>query len=344
MRVRQNIGVLAIAAGVMTGCASIPHHGLQTRYAPILPEHQETIILEPEHIVLPGSPVWAANRIEEALANVPNIAHTLRCDTPGAKRLLVHVDQQHFDDVGPVDHTRPRAAKELERRRAAYADTNRIQCFNHDVLDAITRATRTETVMVESVVEPALENIAKEYNLILNILTRNEYIDAPIPLGKISTYADIWKELPSRYPASSPEWPTYACIPSPAFLLALQGRITIAPSTTRETENKAYAARAQEDAKKNPRRGIDRVEVLDDREDVVLQLATQVPAPVSIVVYGAGHAFAGKRTCGEAYTDSRISFRDNIAQWNVQHPEEKFSFLEITVNGLRVAGTIQLKP
>jgi hypothetical protein len=81
--------------------------------------------------------------------------------------------------------------------------------------------------------------------------------------------------------------------------------------------------------------------ILDNREDIALfMLADEdyfyyIPNPLKILVFGGGHAFGGKVSCGKDYPmESRTSFKDNIAWWNEWH-RDKYSLIEIVPNGFK---------
>ncbi len=81
--------------------------------------------------------------------------------------------------------------------------------------------------------------------------------------------------------------------------------------------------------------------VWEDREDAILANTATNNEPVSVVVLGAAHNFGGTSSCGPGYSPiftniifkgQRISClaKDNIQSWNLAHPKEKFSLVEIT--------------
>ncbi len=84
---------------------------------------------------------------------------------------------------------------------------------------------------------------------------------------------------------------------------------------------------------------------LERREDGVLERIAESAGPLAVLVYGGGHLFGGKSTCGDGYRremvtskdpQERIAYKvnkDNIAEWNAAHPMQKFSFIDITPKG-----------
>lgn len=69
--------------------------------------------------------------------------------------------------------------------------------------------------------------------------------------------------------------------------------------------------------------------VLDAREDEVLKIAYGAPGVSHVFVYGAGHTFGGGKSFKHYDSTGRRSSRDNIDKWNSEHPEKKFSLIEI---------------
>lgn len=86
--------------------------------------------------------------------------------------------------------------------------------------------------------------------------------------------------------------------------------------------------------------------VIDDREDGVLQRVSESKDPLAVLVYGGGHLFGGTNTCGKAYREAmsrskddleKVMYKlnkDNIDAWNTAHPDEKYSLIEVTPEGL----------
>jgi len=72
------------------------------------------------------------------------------------------------------------------------------------------------------------------------------------------------------------------------------------------------------------------IEVCDDRENVILAKIAQREDTLAVLVLGAFHAFGGEHSFGEPYNyDGRPKYLDNIAVWNMMHPNNKFSLIEI---------------
>lgn len=75
-------------------------------------------------------------------------------------------------------------------------------------------------------------------------------------------------------------------------------------------------------------------EEMDGREDIAFELLSKEQGPLFVVVYGAGHAWGGKESCGPDYSlELRVSYKDNLTEWNKKHPDKKFSLIEIAPYG-----------
>ncbi len=87
---------------------------------------------------------------------------------------------------------------------------------------------------------------------------------------------------------------------------------------------------ANEAAIKDKRKGIISERVLDDREDVLLDVINCNKETLSVAVYGGLHAFGGEKSFGKDYNlNDRLSFKDNIYEWNLKNRDNKFSLIEV---------------
>ena len=79
--------------------------------------------------------------------------------------------------------------------------------------------------------------------------------------------------------------------------------------------------------------------IFDGREDFALQKLAEYGDPISLVQFGGAHAWGGKESCGDGYSlKGRPSSKDNIAEWNKQHPDKKFALIEILPEGYEDIG------
>lgn len=82
------------------------------------------------------------------------------------------------------------------------------------------------------------------------------------------------------------------------------------------------------------------LKVLQNREDIAIDLASKSENPFKIVLYGAGHSFGGRESCGKGYEFPTPTTRedrilasldiDNLYKWNTAHPDNKFSLIVLT--------------
>jgi len=74
--------------------------------------------------------------------------------------------------------------------------------------------------------------------------------------------------------------------------------------------------------------------IRENRENIFLNIASRQEEPLVVVVYGARHAWGGKRSCGKDYDRQDGSICDNIEKWNSNNPHKKFSLIEIAPFGI----------
>lgn len=74
--------------------------------------------------------------------------------------------------------------------------------------------------------------------------------------------------------------------------------------------------------------------IFEKREDVFLDIASKQENPMVIIIYGARHDWGGEISCGKNYKKKGPSICDNIAKWNSNNPNKKFSLIEVAPFGL----------
>lgn len=68
----------------------------------------------------------------------------------------------------------------------------------------------------------------------------------------------------------------------------------------------------------------------DAREQALLERIAERGDPLAVCVYGGGHGFGGRKSCGDYYRiPAGVPDSDSIACWNKEHPTEKFSLIEV---------------
>jgi hypothetical protein len=101
------------------------------------------------------------------------------------------------------------------------------------------------------------------------------------------------------------------------YMLQEEGKMKVIPAETMEGNFLA------QDAVKDYENGLITLEerdrlIFDVREDSALKLISKNPNPLNVMLYGGAH-----------------NFGDNINQWNSQHPDQKYSLIEITPESYR---------
>jgi hypothetical protein len=114
-----------------------------------------------------------------------------------------------------------------------------------------------------------------------------------------------------------------------AFWLAMEGKIELKAAESLATFT---AARAM---MKSHRKDLEAfLAVMENREDMLLEMVSTSPKPLVVCVFGGRHALGGTYSCGRHYSfKGKGSIIDNIAVWNHDHPDEKYSLIEITPKG-----------
>lgn len=70
--------------------------------------------------------------------------------------------------------------------------------------------------------------------------------------------------------------------------------------------------------------------VFKERENYLLEVVESRGKSMAVAIYGAAHAWGGLWSFGSAYSgDERDTRGDNVYKWNKDHPDAKFSLIEI---------------
>lgn len=280
-------------------------------------------------------PTVSASVFPDSLAGAREIK---RYDVPDAKHTLVHIRQRHLINGG-IDEVR----KKDEGLSAVQSDI-------YHIVDDLVQKTDIRSIYLEGLVEeflPNMEEGARKAHQIEKTLNSLETM-----IGSDSRHAipqsvlDETKELRTIYDSLMTK--------NAGSRLFYEGKIglyagessdiaeTLAdPEIDRITDLSAAIALGVIDRPQ----GLDQ-ETIDEanyaltdmRENYLLERIVKRGEPYGVVIYGARHAWGGAESCGPAYSlDGRLSLEDNIATWNKNHPNQKFSLIEITpqnyVNG-----------
>ena len=258
----------------------------------------------------------------------------------GSKYLLVHIRSRHLrEKISDEDKRKVKAvqndiysvlsylvenynAKEVYGENIAHEDEDYFNLIIGLIKYSLDNNEERQTELKKDVSD--LETRLKE--------SKDERIEKAILEKK-----DELKDLEERYEKAKN---SDAIVYDAVCRLALEGKIDILASVSSSSKLiSSYLSDNLESGKIkvneiDPTSTIKRI--MDDREDSTLEIITKQDKPIAILVYGGLHAFGGKESCGEDYSlDDRISYCDNIAEWNKKHPEEKMSLIEITPESYR---------
>jgi hypothetical protein len=113
-----------------------------------------------------------------------------------------------------------------------------------------------------------------------------------------------------------------------AFILAAEGKIYICAAELAKTMLAAQQILA--DGSHWLYTSSDLRIVADDREDALLSIIASQIDTMTVCVLGGFHALGGRYSFGKYYSlEYRVSFVDNIYEWNQRHPDKIFSLIEI---------------
>ena len=290
---RKGIGYLLAGVAIAAGCAGQPERISQPVY-PVSQQAQNTVSTQNRNLVnVSQDGHQGSTEAEVFLRKFPEelpFSTIRKYPTEGARRCLIHLRQMHRNPTG---------APESQESRWA---TRQVQRRIYEILDRLVNDGYIASVRDEGfgTLEDAknLNESAKRFYETEKTETGDEFI-----LGG-------------------------------ALGLGAEGRINLKPCNTRESYNQTrkliYLARSGKSAE-------EREEALihEYREDVVLWLISNDADSASVVVFGAANEWGGQESCGPEYREGdllgrTLSNKDNIAQWNRDHPDKKFSLIEIS--------------
>lgn len=268
--------------------------------------------------------------------NIPGVERVDKYPVFGANHCLVHIRQSHHIEYNPHDpidkilgEHKP-TKKELER-------INSHQKEIYTILEYLKEQKIIDSVYIEGIDASMLERIKKislipedeEITRELKDLEQkvNQKIIWNVPKGY--TPEKLMQEYQQKIEAAKKRLAEhnerYKHFYGAGLRLVLEGKLEPRFENL-ELNNKAY-----EEIKRTGKGG---VAVFDDREDDILNSIAKETEIIAVVEFGGAHAWGGKESCWEGYSlNGRKSFKDNIAEWNKQHPNQKFCLIEITPKG-----------
>jgi hypothetical protein len=238
--------------------------------------------------------------------------------TPEAQHTLVHVLQVHQIDPKRVreafpQHSEDYLKKVIKKENKAIRE---IQDDIYQILSDLVDEISLGEVYVEAVTGENLREMNSLEILRSNIQNYNrlrsklELIKNPIDRARLE------KEVKTYGEKFVYNW-------EGALRLAAEDKIDIRAAESKKTNE--TSSRERMTSLINPS-----VAVLDDREDYLLEKVVADNNVLAVTVFGAGHAWGGVNSFGPEYPlGTRKSYRDNIAVWNKENPQQKFSLIEV---------------
>lgn len=246
---------------------------------------------------------------EEAFDNFPRVwelprtAHIEKYEVAGAKQTIVHVRQIHL--IGPVESHEPKLRDAIVR---AQTDIYRI-------LEYLVRHHGLRGVYLESVSKEKLPILVRGREM--RRLLHEEQKASPLEEEEDAEDSDrrIKWNIIEQFLADEQE---ILLRHSAALRMFEEGKLNLhAAETFRANEL------AGKEIQKTGRPG---TYALDDRENVLLDLAAESKDPLVVVVYGEGH-----------------DWRNNIDEWNGRHPEHPLLLIVVTPVEIEGAEKIRMK-
>ena len=259
-----------------------------------------------------GTEYSSPSHLEEKLTPADKVFNEFPSEIPGAysiekkhqangsKYCLAHILQRHL----PPSESYPGVTSKNappEFRLAYFKEcqkANAVQKGIYNILNFLAEKNEVSEVRHEGSIKGMSQEEADAfYRKMLGHILQNS-----LPSGEAikQTLAD--KEMMER---------DFRYAPNGAILLAMEGKIKILPAEKEETRKKTseeYLATRQVS-----------LATQNQREDDLLELASQSENPLQVLVYGGAH-----------------DWMDNIKAWNERYPDRKFSYLVITPNAFKI--------
>ena len=298
-------------------------------------EHQRFEQTEPtnlEEVLGEYDKCTKANQLLVDFPNeIPGAKSIRKYPTPGAKHCLVHVRQRHL---------LPGMLKE---------DINRIKVVQDDIYSIISHLIENKELK-----QVYTEGIGKWSELQLDILSDKGKEALFEKLGLAYETFETFIEHGEKYTSkeNSEEIKKYLEKSHRRVIEDLKQRIEIQATARLAAEGKikqihaekfsSYRVKADRElflkSGSKPDEaiwGLLRVQanwlygVYETREDSLLKIISETQDPISVAVYGGAHAWGGRESFSNYFYDLRQGTKDNIAKWNKEHPDKKFSLIEI---------------
>lgn len=236
-----------------------------------------------------------ANRILREFPNeIPGAREVRKYRTEGARYCLVHVLQDHYvDEEFYRRELISRGADEDEIIYMYKRDMNNVRNCQSDIYNILSYLIRNN-----GLTEVYVEGHTLEDEATINDIAKN------VSLGlDINNRRALLDENTFKIGA--------------ACKLSFEGKIKLRGAEIRGSEE--FNLRLFN--LHNPK-------VQEKREDTLLTLVAKDNKSFSVVIYGRGHLFGGKKSFNDYNYESEDN-KDNIYEWNTRNPDKKFSLIEV---------------
>lgn len=251
-----------------------------------------------------------ANRwLEEFPLQIPGAREIRKYRTEGAKHCLVHILQRHY-----------LFGLKTNKKREDFLtdDIKDVQRDIYTILSYLIDNCSLKDVYDEGVVS---ENIDYYDNMILKFWRK--YEESLSPKARLDKVQVVKKFQEDNHKFLE----RIGSIPGAVLRLALEKKVILKAAETIEV-NKLI--------NKDDKKWFPNEKNMDEREDALFKLIGDSGNSIGVVVYGGGHAWGGKQSFGESYSlEGRISWKDNIYEWNLKNPNKKFSLIEVVPSSYR---------
>jgi len=313
-------GLLAgVALYFSAGCGPLYQTSLESEMV-----RRKNNIVAPEDFDLDGR-ITKANRLLMRFPTVEQINQGVGIDVvksvnkyliPGASKLMVHGRQEHF-----VENLSEEGKKEVMAvQKEVYISSDYFRKNRHVRLrrahnEGITSEYWAgEIISLWRFIDGLYRDAANDLKTDIKKLERKLMVSPSAERDLIKILEEKRRKL-GRMQQNEGESFLYGAI----LKLGAEGKLRILPA---EKPRRKEADLSKEEAL---------YAITDGHENTFLEIASKQRGYIVYVVFGGGHAWGGKTSCGADYDLSgRISREDNIANWNAKHPDKKFSLIEIT--------------
>ncbi len=270
---------------------------------------------------------------------IPGASRVVKYPVKGAKTCVVHIRQEHLVGFNPNSYVdgahgfHINSQEELER-------VNYYQEQIYKILKYLKDKEITSSVYIEGMTPEIWDRINREGLLEKILYPINEELEDKlcdfeqklsqeiiwdVPKGSSADevrkgYLNRKNQLEKEYEAFREK---YKFAGGGALRLVYGGELSIAGFEDANVLDSAY--RELDETGRVGKIG------LDGREDSLLESIGKSGEEFAFVVLGGQHAFGGKKSCGLDYSlKGRMSYKDNLYEWNRNNPDNNLALIEIT--------------